>query len=127
MPGSASNRSEWVARAENDWKTIGAVLSLEDPPFDVAAFHAQQAAEKYLKAFLLDRGWKLRKTHDLIDLLSDCVKYDEALQCLSPQCQELNPYVLSGRYPVAAVTESGCKSAVTGAEFIRSEIRKRLL
>lgn len=125
MPGVSSNQSEWVQRAENDFKTIEAVILLEDPPWEVAAFHAQQAVEKYLKAFLLNRGWQLRKTHDLIDLLSSCVKYDTTLQSLAPQCQELNPYVLSGRYPMATVTESGCKSAIA-AEFIRLEIRKRL-
>lgn len=126
MPASASNHQEWVDRAENDWKTIGAVLALTDPPWDVAAFHAQQTAEKYLKAFLLAKGWQLRKTHDLIELLSECVKYEAPLQSLSPHRQELNPYVLSGRYPIAAVTESGCKSAITAAEFIRAGIRKRI-
>jgi len=126
MAASPSNRSEWVDRAENDWRTISAVLALPDPPFDIAAFHAQQVAEKYLKAFLLECGWRLRKTHDLVDLLSDCLKYDATLQSLRLPCQELTPYVLSGRYPVAAVTKSGCESAVKAAETVRAEIRKRL-
>jgi HEPN domain-containing protein len=121
-----SNSPERIERAENDWRTIQAVLALEDPPYEVAAFHAQQAAEKYLKAFLLGHGWQLRKTHDLVDLLTDCLKYDAGLQSLTPACQELNPFVLSGRYPIAAVTRSACERATRAAEAIRNELRKRL-
>lgn len=31
----------------------------------ILGFHAQQAVEKALKALLVDRGWELRRTHDL--------------------------------------------------------------
>ena len=122
-----SNSAEWIERAENDWRTISAVLALQDPPYEVAAFHAQQMAEKYLKAFLLGQGWQLRKTHDLVDLLSDCLKYDTQLQSLTSPCQELTPFVLSGRYPIAPVTKSACESALGAAEAIRNELRKRLV
>lgn len=121
-----SNSSEWIERAENDWRTISAVLALQDPPYEVAAFHAQQAAEKYLKGVLLGNGWQLRKTRDLVDLLSDRLKYDTQLQSLTTACQARAPFVLSGRYPIAPVTRSACESALRAAESVRNELRRRL-
>jgi HEPN domain-containing protein len=121
-----SKQAEWIERAENDWRTVAAVLALNDPPFEFAAFHAQQTDEKYLKAFLLRNGWHLRKSHDLIDLLADCPVYDNALQSLTAACQELTPFALSGRYPIASVTRSACESAVKAAEAVRLELRRRL-
>jgi HEPN domain-containing protein len=44
---------EWARKAENDFKTAG-FLCQSGPDFDDGtAFHSQQAAEKYLKAFLV--------------------------------------------------------------------------
>jgi HEPN domain-containing protein len=40
-----------------------------DCPFDTVCFHAQQCAEKYLKALLLQAGSEPPKTHDLRLLL----------------------------------------------------------
>ncbi|MDR1523523.1 MAG: HEPN domain-containing protein [Endomicrobium sp.] len=33
-------------------------------------FHCQQAIEKYFKAYLIENGWELQKTHDLDFLLA---------------------------------------------------------
>ena len=47
---------------------------------DDAAFRLQQAIEKYLKGFLLARGWRLRRIHDLGVLLSEAVRHDPGLE-----------------------------------------------
>lgn len=60
----------WVRKAENDLRNIELVLPAEDAPFDTVCFHAQQAAEKYLKALLTVHGRPFGKTHDLFQLLS---------------------------------------------------------
>jgi len=59
----------WIAKAESDLKNIALVLPAEDAPFDTVCFHAQQAAEKYLKALLTFMGIPFRRTHDLAELL----------------------------------------------------------
>jgi HEPN domain-containing protein len=58
----------WVSKAEGDFKNIELVMPSEDAPFDTVCFHAQQAAEKYLKALLTFRGVPFGKTHDLSEL-----------------------------------------------------------
>ncbi len=44
---------EWVEKAEGDFATARRELrARKDPNYDAACFHAQQCAEKYLKACL---------------------------------------------------------------------------
>jgi HEPN domain-containing protein len=43
----------WMRKADNDLKTAKDELNTEEPATDTICFHAQQCAEKYLKAFLL--------------------------------------------------------------------------
>ena len=47
---------EWLEYADNDYRAAK-VLSAESPkPYEIIAFHYQQAAEKYLKARLCEAG-----------------------------------------------------------------------
>ncbi|MCU1283861.1 MAG: hypothetical protein JWO13_211 [Acidobacteriales bacterium] len=126
MPKSSPIVGEWIKRAEDDWKIVQMLQALPEPLWEIASFHAHQSAEKYMKAFLIHNGWNLKKTHDLTDLLSDCVGYDSGLASLSADSRELTPFALAGRYPTTAVSESTCKSAIAAAERIRTEFQKRL-
>jgi HEPN domain-containing protein len=56
----------WVEKAEHDRTNAVHTLTLETRcPFDTACYHAQQCAEKYLKAQLVLLGRDFPKTHDL--------------------------------------------------------------
>lgn len=49
---------EWVEKAEGDFRTARRELLAPDSPnYDAACFHAQQCAEKYLKARLVEAGY----------------------------------------------------------------------
>ena len=53
----------WIRKAENDLITASACLNIKPrPPIDTICFHAQQCAEKYLKAFLHVKG-SISKKH----------------------------------------------------------------
>jgi len=61
---------EWVAKAEGDFATAERELNVEDNPnYDAVCFHAQQCAEKYLKARLQESDIPFGKTHVLTLLL----------------------------------------------------------
>lgn len=60
----------WVRKAENDFRNIALVLPDERAPFDTVCFHAQQGAEKYIKALLTALGIPFGRTHDLPELLA---------------------------------------------------------
>jgi HEPN domain-containing protein len=60
---------EWIAKAEGDFATAARELAApENPNFDAVCFHAQQCAEKYLKALLIAKGVTPPKIHDLVEL-----------------------------------------------------------
>ena len=44
---------EWIDKAEGDWATLmREYRARKNPNYDAVCFHAQQCAEKYLKARL---------------------------------------------------------------------------
>ncbi len=61
--------------------------------------HLQQAIEKYVKGWLLDRGWVLRRTHEVDRLLDDATGFDPSLQPFRSLCERLSAYYLVERYP----------------------------
>ena len=70
----------WVEKAENDLENASLVLrSGRKGPMDTVAFHAQQCAEKYLKALLSFRGIDFPKIHDVEQLLVHAEMSDEAV------------------------------------------------
>jgi len=56
---------EWVAKAEGDWDSAQREYrARQRPNYDAACFHAQQCAEKYLKARLEEAGIAFSRTHN---------------------------------------------------------------
>lgn len=69
--------TDWLRIAEKDYARVGILLTAHDP--GAAGFYLQQALEKFLKAFLLSRGWQLQRIHDLEPLLNEALKFDSSL------------------------------------------------
>ncbi len=70
-PETSSSGRQWVEKAEHDLINAEYTLTLEkNCPLDTVRFHAQQCAEKYLKAFLVQEAISFPKTHDLRVLTS---------------------------------------------------------
>src|SRR5208283_4068544 len=61
-------------------------------------FHAQQAAEKYLKAFLTHHEAPFPYTHNLSKLVELCAQIDPDFRSLLPQVAPLTPYAVRPRY-----------------------------
>jgi HEPN domain-containing protein len=79
--------------------------------YGTTCFLAQQMAEKYLKAFLVYRGWKLEKVHDLIKLLNECKKILPDFEDLKEECILLNDYYIETRYPLDTPVDYAKKEA----------------
>jgi len=55
---------EWVEKAEGDFTIAGRELRAGKAPiYDAVCFHAQQCAEKYIKAILQEHDQRILKTH----------------------------------------------------------------
>ena len=81
----------WLSRAEHDLITARATLKTDPRVTDTVCFHAQQGAEKMLKAFLAHIDIHVEKTHDLVKLLKPCIARDPAFQELVEAAEALNP------------------------------------
>lgn len=99
MNQRASRPEAWFEKAEHDLEMIRRAMATEGAPWDMVTFHAQQAAEKYLKGFLVARGIDPPKIHDLRSLLSLCREYDAALAPLDNDCHALTQLGWMSRYP----------------------------
>ena len=95
---------DWLAKAQQDFKRVKARLNEGD--LEDAAFHLQQSVEKCLKAYLLSKGWKLKKIHDLEALLDEAVKVDKLLEQFRGLCQQVTGYYILERYPMVGESPS---------------------
>jgi HEPN domain-containing protein len=102
MPGPeqiAKVVSEWVAKAEEDWKAATFTLRLgKQCPTDIVSFHAQQVVEKYLKAVLTGLQIPFPKTHILRKLVQ-ILPPDHALNLSEEEQDKLSDYATVARYP----------------------------
>ena len=90
----------WIQKAENDILSARYLAENMHPaPIEIIGFHCQQAAEKYLKAFLVSNDQEPPKTHDLIELVKLCSNYNGSLLSLSTKCEYLIPFATRTRYP----------------------------
>lgn len=90
---------EWLEKAEEDFQFAASVL--EDSTFYAQiCFHFHQAAEKYLKAFIVARDLEFQKIHDLLVLLKLCSSTEPRLLEIQGDCKFLNRYYIDTRYPV---------------------------
>jgi len=118
----------WIAKAENDLLNVRNNLNAEQVPWDTVCFHAQQAAEKMLKAFLVARGRVVSRTHDLVALLAEAVAVGGPLDSLEADCRLLTPYAVLFRYPTAGEdpSEQEGRRAVAAAERVCEQVRAAL-
>lgn len=91
--------NEWLFQADEDFGFASVNLKTDDEFFSRICFHFQQAAEKYLKTFVIAKGLELKKIHNLNILLDDCIKIDKEFEELKDNCLFLNPFYIDTRYP----------------------------
>ena len=130
MPGAENvNRvvAEWVTKAEDDLNNAAHTLKLgRTCPTGTVCFHAQQCAEKYLKAYLASRAVSFPKTHEieqLVMLMPDNVRPSLSLE----EQALLTEYAVGPRYPGwRDVPLSEARRAVTLARVVRKHVRSLL-
>lgn len=118
---------EWVAKAEGDHVTARRELrARRRPNYDAACFHAQQCAEKYLKALLQEEGLPIPRTHNLESLARPLFGERPALKQLGESYRTLAAYAVETRYPGAVSDRTMAREAVGHCEKIRSAVRSAL-
>jgi HEPN domain-containing protein len=124
----AKKVKQWMSLAEEDINLASHAMTLgKRSPYRLAAYHAQQCAEKYLKAFLVYHNTDFPYTHNIGRLLKLCEKHTDWTQSLK-EAEVLTPYSITARYPgeEEVVTESEARKAIEIAERVREQVRSSL-
>lgn len=103
----------WLFKAVGDYRTaIREIKSSDRTTYDAVCFHAQQGAEKLIKAALIGKGSNPPKVHDLVHL-------DALLRRLAPQwsfpleeLSELSSAAVEVRYPGFTASREDAERAV---------------
>lgn len=87
----------WIRKAESDL-TNASLCIKHGEALDTVCFHAQQAAEKYLKAYLICNEMDFPFVHNLEVLLKICSEKDNSFTDLLDDVVELTPFAVAMRY-----------------------------
>ena len=98
-PELVAETREWILRASRDLAAAEHDLTAAPPFFADITFHAQQAAEKSVKAFLAWHSRPFRKTHNLEELGEQCVVIEPSLRVAIERAIPLTDYAWKFRYP----------------------------
>jgi len=92
--------AEWFQFGDMDLETAEYIQGKRPQPLEIICYHSQQAAEKYLKGYLLYKGvTDPPKIHDLVILNKKCLEYDERFNEIGRACDVLTRYGVQPRYP----------------------------
>lgn len=119
---------EWLERASDDLREAEYDMTADPPLVRGAVFHAQQAAEKALKAFLTAHDHPFPKTHDMDELGRAVAALDSTLAPLVDRANDLTPYAWRFRYPGAPAdpTTEEAREALSLAREVYAAILDRL-
>ena len=120
--------SEWLKKADEDFEFAASVIE-ESPFYAQICFHFHQAAEKYLKSYLIAAELEFKRIHDLPVLLKSCLLKEPGLESIVKDCKLLNRFYIDIRYPVHWPTEytrQDAFEAKNAAEHIRDVIKNAL-
>jgi HEPN domain-containing protein len=118
----------WVAKAEGDLVLAEHALTMpENCPYDLICYHAQQCAEKYLKALLAALALRVPRTHDLRFLMRQ-MPVDLKLDIELDPLITLNRYSIETRYPESwdDIERPEAERAIALARTVRDAVRRCL-
>ena len=122
----ANDPYAWAASAEEDFILARTALQRKQPLVSGACFHAQQCAEKYMKALLLSKSADFPKTHDLLMLNNLCSVAGIFLEIDPKHLNTLSDYAVRTRYPGEGPNVDDAKEAIELAKLVRSFAKKFL-
>lgn len=119
---------QWLDKAHKDLQVAGILLRGEFEDYENVGFHAQQAAEKFIKAFLVRHQIEFPKTHNIALLRQLVAQVDQDTAGLLAPAEALTPYGVEFRYPgdLIPLSHDQGENALRLAEQVRDIVLKSL-
>jgi HEPN domain-containing protein len=127
-PETVRKVTQWLTFADDDLKMASDTLNRgAGGPYRLIAYHAQQCAEKYLKAYLVYQNVDFPYTHNIRRLLKLCGQRATWAQDLK-DAEQLTPYAITARYPGEdeEIAQAEASEAVDIARQVRNRVRTEL-
>jgi HEPN domain-containing protein len=115
--------AQWVRKAESDYAVADQLARGAEPHHDEVCFHAQQSAEKYLKALLEELSQPVPRTHILEDLIALLLPYYTSLRSLRRGARFLTRFAVATRYPGTDASKRQAGAALRWAKRVRLACR----
>ena len=123
--------NEWITIADIDYATAKKMYDEHwHQQHYIICYLSQQAAEKYLKGYIVYHNEEIEKIHVLEKLLITCSKYADDFNTLKKECIYLTQFAVEVRYPDTHldITEVESKKALEYAktiiDFVKEKIRQ---
>ena len=119
--------AEWIEKAEGDFNmTERESQATENPNYDGICFHAQQCAEKYLKARLCEADISFGKGHDLVALLEQVLEIEPQWESYREDLAYLSDFAVAFRYPGESADAESASDARRRCRLFRSAARNAM-
>jgi len=120
--------SQWLTYGDEDLSLARHALTLSTAvPYRLIAYHAQQCAEKHLKAFLVFKNVDFPYTHNISILMEICAEKAEWPTSLQ-DAEELTAFAITARYPGEneEVTLEDALRAIDLGSRVKDSVREAL-
>jgi HEPN domain-containing protein len=112
--------------AKRDRETFDLLLPLPKANLAALGFHAQQAAEKALKAVAVSIELEVPRTHDLAALGQIIIDSGTSLPVTVDQLRELNPFAVEYRYDDELIPAISRQSLASTLSIVMAWAEQRL-
>jgi len=112
----------WLRYSKENFDSANVLL--KNSLFNPCLQNVQQSVEKALKALLIEKGTRLKKTHDILELKKILEMLNIQVDISDEHCDFLNSIYLPSKYPLGSVIpdfnpdENICMEAINIAENV---------
>ena len=111
---------EWLEIADRDFDSAQILNEAVRRHYEIICYLCAQAAEKYLKGYLVFNDIVPEKTHNLARLNISCTRFDADFRNVFDECRFLTSFATDIRYPNRyEVTENHVNFAIASVEKIK--------
>ena len=117
----------WVRAAQDDFNATQFLLDEDPVRSEVVCFHAEQAAEKMLKAYLVMHRVPVPPVQDCQALLQLCATFDPDISVLEEDAARLGGYQeFDQGWGIVEITQEELESVLSSSEKILDYLEPKL-
>ena len=106
MKTNENNPRDWFLLGQERLESADALFAQRGPSYSVVEL-LQEAVERYLKGYLVARGWKLERIHDLNPLVEAATRFDSQFAIFAELAASLTEQFWAQHYPGDDLSDVG--------------------